>query len=144
MSSITDYRCFTAAEFLFALNVRDILTVKHHCPDEGGCKPCEEALQFDSIWTLFFFFSLSQELCRNPKFIVENATRTDICQGALGETRFVHSSDTVCSFTLKSYPHNFCLIISKCLLMATLDKTVQRDIYSILQRSHISMLSHLN
>uniref|UniRef100_A0A671YNQ9 Calpain-2 catalytic subunit n=1 Tax=Sparus aurata TaxID=8175 RepID=A0A671YNQ9_SPAAU len=25
------------------------------------------------------------ELCRNPKFIVENATRTDICQGALGD-----------------------------------------------------------
>ncbi|XP_036979794.1 calpain-2 catalytic subunit-like [Acanthopagrus latus] len=25
------------------------------------------------------------ELCRDPKFIVENATRTDICQGALGD-----------------------------------------------------------
>ncbi|TNN74371.1 Calpain-2 catalytic subunit [Liparis tanakae] len=26
-----------------------------------------------------------RELCSNPQFIVEHATRTDICQGALGE-----------------------------------------------------------
>lgn len=27
-----------------------------------------------------------QEICRRPEFIVDGATRTDICQGALGKS----------------------------------------------------------
>lgn len=37
----------------------------------------------------------SQELCSNPQFIAGGATRTDICQGALGkveaESRVFHA-----------------------------------------------------
>lgn len=29
--------------------------------------------------------SRSQEICEDPQFILEGATRTDICQGGLGE-----------------------------------------------------------
>lgn len=29
-------------------------------------------------------FSLWQEICENPQFIVDGANRTDICQGELG------------------------------------------------------------
>lgn len=37
------------------------------------------------FWPLVLNFA--QELCSSPKFIVKEATRTDICQGALGETQ---------------------------------------------------------
>ncbi len=33
--------------------------------------------------------SLFKELCSSPQFIMDGATRTDICQGALGEKRAV-------------------------------------------------------
>lgn len=50
--------------------------------------------------TQFLLLFFSQELCSNPQFIVENATRTDICQGALGEAHtFLHSFINVSIFT---------------------------------------------
>lgn len=35
---------------------------------------------------LFMFMCSQQELCRRPEFIVDGASRTDICQGALGKS----------------------------------------------------------
>ena len=35
---------------------------------------------------LFFWFFVWQEICDNPQFIIDGASRTDICQGELGKT----------------------------------------------------------
>lgn len=34
-------------------------------------------------------FVCLQEICSRPQFIMDGATRTDICQGALGEPVFI-------------------------------------------------------
>ena len=38
---------------------------------------------------LYFYFSFVQEICKNPKFVVEGFSRLDINQGALGDCWFI-------------------------------------------------------
>lgn len=65
-------------------------TAEHDYPNEGGyniigqIESADTRKHYNLIQFLPLFFL--QELCSNPQFIAANATRTDICQGALGKT----------------------------------------------------------
>ncbi|XP_034082646.1 calpain-2 catalytic subunit-like [Gymnodraco acuticeps] len=75
---------------------QDYETLRQQCLERGGlfednCFPAEsKSLGFNELGpysakTRGVVWKRPMELCSNPKFIDDGATRTDICQGALGD-----------------------------------------------------------